>query len=241
MRPPRPTAEWEPTLEETRAGKDSVKTIKVHKAMCEVPRGCTSRFKISNSVLIFLDTIVSSPIGEPSVNMTSGGNIRITPADHPEHNGNKTYRIPVQLDGGAVFTLCSPELARSVDAWIFNHVVQLMGFNGSTTSTTQYAIFSVHIPVRWMPRRELMDRIGEAGDDNDPDGDSTLIKDREDVYSCIVHALIHPSAPFELLLAGDFIHEHDLVMTWSLTRGEDAPLSAEAIDDESRSISHGPL
>jgi hypothetical protein len=52
---------------------------------------------------------------------------------------------------------------------------------------------------------------GEAGGDNDLDGDSTLTKDKEDVDSYIVHALIHPSAPFELLLAGDFIHEHDLV------------------------------
>jgi hypothetical protein len=72
--------------------------------------------------------------------MTSGGDIRIIPADHPEHNGNKTYRIPAQLDSGAAVTLCSPELTRSVDAWIFDHDVQLMGFNGSTTTATQYHI-----------------------------------------------------------------------------------------------------
>jgi hypothetical protein len=53
--------------------------------------------------------------------MTSGGNIRITPAVHPEHNGNKTYRIPVQLDGGAAVTLCSPALTKSVYTWIFDH------------------------------------------------------------------------------------------------------------------------
>jgi hypothetical protein len=151
--------------------------------------------------------------------MTRGGNIRITPADHPEHNGNKTYRIAVQL---AAVILCSPELARSVDAWIFDHDVQLMGFNGSTTRATQYAIFSVQISVRWMPRRKLMDRIGEADCDSDLDDDSASTNDKEEVYSCIVHALIHPSAPFELLghiihpMAGDFIHEH----AWSLIRGD---------------------
>jgi hypothetical protein len=203
MRPSRPVSDT--------TGTDVVTAIKVHKAMCDVSRTCTSRFKISNSVLVFLDTIVSSPTREPSVNMTNGGDIRIIPADHPEHNGNKTYRIPAQLDGGAAVTLCSPELARSVDAWIFDHDVQLMGFNGSTTTATQYAIFSVHIPVRWMPKHELMDRIGETGNDNHPDGDSILTKSKEDIYSCIVYALIHPSAPFDLLLAGDFIHEHDLV------------------------------
>jgi hypothetical protein len=62
-----------------------------------------------------------------------------------------------------------------------------------------------------MPKHELMDRIGETGDDNYPDGDSILTKSKKDIYSCIVHALIHPSAPFDLLLARDFIHEHDLV------------------------------
>jgi hypothetical protein len=140
--------------------------------------------------------------------MTSGGDIHITPANHPEHNGNKTYRIPAHLDSGAAVTLCSPELARSIDAWIFDHDVQLMGFDGSYD---HYAIFSVHIPVRWMPKHELMDRIGETGNDNYPDGDIILTKSKEDIYSCIVHALIHPGAPFDLLLSGDFIHEHDLV------------------------------
>jgi hypothetical protein len=59
MRLPRLTAEWEPILEGTRTGEGFVKAIKVHKAMCGVSRGCTPRFKISNSVLLFLDAIVS--------------------------------------------------------------------------------------------------------------------------------------------------------------------------------------
>jgi hypothetical protein len=70
---------------------DSVKAIKVHKAMCEVSRTYTSRFKISNSVLVFLDTIVSLPTREPSVNMTSGGDIRITLANHPEQQDWKYF------------------------------------------------------------------------------------------------------------------------------------------------------
>jgi hypothetical protein len=164
--------------------------------MCEVPHGHpTQRFEITNSVLIFLDTTISSPSNEPAVTMARE-DIRINSGSRQKQQ--MTFSIPIQLDVGAADIICSPELAERVDTWIFDHDVQLMGFN-----------------VRLMPKHELTSLIVETN--SDLDRSSVSPGDKEEFYSCTVYALIHQSVPFELLLSADLIHKHNLV-TYSRQR-----------------------